>query len=238
LSAEDVDPETTNDNADPWQNRIEGQGVEVPTDILPNPSNWRTHSERQKHTMQAVLDTVGWVQRCIVNRTTGHLVDGHLRCALAIENGEKQIPVVYVSLTEEEEALVLATLDPLGAMAGIDPERLESLLETVQSDDLAISALLDDLADAGGISAAADEEDKAIGDSTAVKEVTIAYNLVFDDEDQQQRWYEFLRGIRNEYPEAGSVAARLMAYFDSIGIIDPPHVPDEEEEEDVDEVGD
>ena len=45
----------------------------------------------------------------------------------------------YVDLDPEEEALVLASLDPLAAMAGTDDEQLRALLDgvTVDSDDLA-----------------------------------------------------------------------------------------------------
>jgi ParB-like chromosome segregation protein Spo0J len=61
-----------------------------------------------------MLDTVGWVQSVIVNRTTGYVVDGHLRVAMAISKGEALIPVSYVELDEAEENLVLAALDPVG----------------------------------------------------------------------------------------------------------------------------
>jgi len=40
------------------------------------------------------------------------VVDGHARVALAIKAGEK-VPVVYVELDEREEAVILATLDPV-----------------------------------------------------------------------------------------------------------------------------
>ena len=41
------------------------------------------------------------------------------------------MPVLYVDLDPEEEALVLATLDPIGAMAGRDDEKLQALLADV-----------------------------------------------------------------------------------------------------------
>ena len=62
-----------------------------------------------------------------MNQTTGFVVDGHARVAMAISRGER-VPVVYVELTEEEEALILATLDPLSAMAGTDKELLAGLI--------------------------------------------------------------------------------------------------------------
>ena len=53
-----------------------------------------------------------------MNQRSGFVVDGHARVALALSRGEATVPVLYVDLEPEEEALVLATLDPISAMAG------------------------------------------------------------------------------------------------------------------------
>ena len=64
----------------------------------------------------------------LVNRTTGHIVDGHLRIELALARDEPTVPVTYFELTDEEERLVLASLDPLAAMASAEQEQLAALL--------------------------------------------------------------------------------------------------------------
>jgi DNA modification methylase len=111
-----------------WENRIVGHGEEAPDQLLANPKNWRVHPKAQQDALSGLLDSVGWVQNVIVNRRTGHVVDGHLRVSLAISREEPTIPVVYVDLAEDEEALVLASLDPLAAMAVTDEEMLAELL--------------------------------------------------------------------------------------------------------------
>jgi ParB-like chromosome segregation protein Spo0J len=70
----------------------------------------------------------------IVNRTTGHLVDGHLRAELALGRGDATIPVAYVELSPEEEDLILASLDPISAMAARDDEKLRQLLAEIEFD--------------------------------------------------------------------------------------------------------
>src|SRR5262245_5153725 len=100
----------------------------APAALVGNPKNWRLHPRHQSDAVTAALDRVGWVQPVIVNKRTGHLVDGHLRVALALSRDEVTIPVSYVDLDEEEERLVLATLDPLGALAGQDEAALKGLL--------------------------------------------------------------------------------------------------------------
>ena len=85
----------------PWANRIVCHGEEKPYKLLANPANWRRHGESQQRALSGVLGEVGLVQSVIVNRTTGHLVDGHLRVELAIAAHQPQIPVVYVELSED-----------------------------------------------------------------------------------------------------------------------------------------
>ena len=130
-----------------YRNRIIGEGMEAPENLLANPSNWRTHPQHQKDALRGVLSEVGFVQRVIVNQRSGFVVDGHARVAVAMQENQAEIPVLYVDLTDEEEALILATLDPLGALAGKDDEQLAELLDRVSAEDPAVQALLDDLLD-------------------------------------------------------------------------------------------
>ena len=129
-----------------WKNRIVGEGVEEAGQLLAHPQNWRIHPKAQQSALSGVLNEVGWVQRVIVNKRTGHVVDGHLRVSLALSQGEATpVPVVYVDLSPEEEALILATLDPIGAMAATDESKLNALLDEVVTNDQALAELLNDL---------------------------------------------------------------------------------------------
>ncbi len=134
------------DTPTPWTNRIVAHGEASPGDLVPNPENWRLHSDAQKGALAGVLGDVGLVQSVVVNRTTGHLVDGHLRVELAIAEGQPSVPVVYVELSEREERLVLASLDPITAMASADREKLAELLTSIDSDDDALRGLLEAIA--------------------------------------------------------------------------------------------
>ena len=52
---------------------------------------------------------------------------------------------MYVDLSPDEEALVLATLDPIGAMATTDEAKLNELLAEVTVDDAGLLRLLGNL---------------------------------------------------------------------------------------------
>jgi DNA modification methylase len=123
-------------------NRIVGSAEVAPDQLLANPQNWRIHPQAQQQALSAVLTEVGWVQQVIVNQRTGYVVDGHLRVALAISRAEPVIPVLYVDLSPEEEALVLASLDPLAGMAVTDAEMLAALTDGLEVSDAALAELL------------------------------------------------------------------------------------------------
>lgn len=134
-----------------WRNRITGSGEEAPEGLLANPANWRVHPKTQQDALAGALDQVGWVAQVLVNRRTGHLVDGHLRVELAISRAEPTVPVLYVELSEAEEQLILATLDPLTAMATAEKDALAALLAEIETDDEALAKMLAELADRNGI---------------------------------------------------------------------------------------
>jgi ParB-like chromosome segregation protein Spo0J len=131
--------------ASPWRSRIVGHADVPPAELLAHPLNYRRHNRAQRRAMRAALRRLGWIQTVIVNRTTGLLIDGHLRVEEALARGEASVPVTFVDLTPDEERLVLATFDPIGAMAAADSAALDALLEGLGETDSDLQRLLDDL---------------------------------------------------------------------------------------------
>lgn len=134
-----------------WRSRITRHADADPTALKANPQNWRSHPPAQREALVQTLDEVGWVQDVIVNETTGHVIDGHLRIELAIERGEPTVPVVYVELTADEERLVLATLDPLAGMAEPNTAALSALLDDILMPAGALGDLLSSIAATAGL---------------------------------------------------------------------------------------
>ena len=148
-----------------WRNRIIGSADVAPDQLLAHPSNWRLHPGNQQNALTDLLGDehgVGWVARVMVNKRTSELwpegdrnvetvVDGHLRVALAMRHNQPTVPVDYVDLTPAEEALVLATFDPIGAMATASAEQLDAVLREVQTGSEAVGQMLADLAGHAGL---------------------------------------------------------------------------------------
>ena len=125
-----------------WGNRIVGHGTKPASQFMPNDKNWRLHPKSQQDALRGALNEVGWVAPVVENIRSGMLVDGHERVWQALQNNDSDVPYIEVDLSEEEEAYVLATLDPIGAMAQADAKKVDELLAEVKTQEEGIEGLL------------------------------------------------------------------------------------------------
>jgi DNA modification methylase len=115
------------------------------SELRASASNWRLHGDQQKAAMRGILDEVGFVSGLIAFRDKRGkltLIDGHLRKEIS---GDELVPVQVVDLTEAEAKKILATFDPIGAMATSNAEALESLLAGMKTDSEGVAAMLAEL---------------------------------------------------------------------------------------------
>lgn len=128
-----------------WGNRVIGMDTVPANQLLANERNWRVHGQDQQTALGSLLHDVGFIQCVVVNKRTSSawgrdrgvetLVDGHLRVQLALSRGEDTpVPVLYVDLGPEEERRALLTMDPIGALAGRDKDKMAELATDVLTD--------------------------------------------------------------------------------------------------------
>ena len=157
--------------------------------LRPNPRNWRTHGAAQRDALRGLLAEVGYAGALLARELADgslELIDGHLR---AETTPDAIVPVLVLDVDEADAAKLLASLDPLGAMAGANAELLKSLLDNVETQSQAVQAMFDDLAaQAGALQAAISTEPPA--------DIQIAemFQIVVDcgSEEQQRALFERL----------------------------------------------
>lgn len=193
-----------------FANRIVGEGMADPATLKDNPANWRTHDQRQREAIREVLDSVGWVQRVIVNKTTGHLIDGHARRDEAVKRGEKRIPVLFVRLTAAEERRVLALFDPISAAAGVDKARLRAVLEGVSGDSAGLNAMIEDLRKRAAFETAEEEKPEV----QFTEELLEEHNYVVLYFDNSVDWLH----LQSVFPLAERKSLRSDGKFQQIGV--------------------
>jgi hypothetical protein len=125
----------------------------TPGELAVNPRQWKTHPQEQMEGLTATMrrlnalddgDTSGaWAGVMLYNQRTERLIDGHGRKtldpdlliagALVGRPGEKVVPVLEGRWTEEQERIILATLDPIGAKAKKDQTLLDELVDSIDA---------------------------------------------------------------------------------------------------------
>ncbi len=135
------------------------------SDLKPNPRNWRTHPETQRAALEGVLSEIGYADALLARELPDgslELVDGHLR---AETTPDQEVPVLILDVDEAEANKILATLDPLAALAMADNGQLDALLRNIETSDQAIQRMLAGLAKEAGLSF-----DEALGILTKARE--------------------------------------------------------------------
>jgi hypothetical protein len=120
-------------------------------ELQPNPKNWRTHPVAQQDALRGVLAEVG-IAGAVLARETAEgglmLIDGHLRTDVM---HDQEIPVLVLDVDEAEADKLLATIDPLAAMAEADAGKLDELLREIDTGSEALQEMLAKLAEDAGV---------------------------------------------------------------------------------------
>jgi len=129
------------------RNRIVEMRDVPAAELLDNRRNWRRHPAAQRDALRGILAEVGIADTLVAYRSEREggrltLIDGHLRKA----DHNVVWPTLILDVSDAEADLLLASLDPLAAMAEADAAALSALLADVAPSDAALRAMLDGLA--------------------------------------------------------------------------------------------
>jgi hypothetical protein len=114
-------------------------------DLRPHPLNWRVHPPGQRAALEALLREIGFANALLARELpdgTLQLIDGHLR---AETTPEMSVPVLILDVDEREAEKLLATLDPLAALADVDAQALSALHARIATDEADVQRLLNDV---------------------------------------------------------------------------------------------
>lgn len=114
--------------------------------LAENPDNWRRHPDKQKSALTELIrdPEIGWAGAALYNERSKRLIDGHLRRSVA--DPDELVPVLVGNWSPAAEKRILASLDPIGALATVDGPALKKLLSEVPSGGAFVDAMLGDLA--------------------------------------------------------------------------------------------
>ena len=137
-----------------WRDRVIDFRRIPARDLQAHDGNWRQHPSLQQEALLGTLREIGIAGALLVYHSPAHdgalvTIDGHLRKAL---DPEQIWPCLVLDVDDAEAAYILATHDPISAMAEANADVLARLLSEVQSSEAAVQAMLSELAEQEGIS--------------------------------------------------------------------------------------
>lgn len=213
----------------------------LPADYNPRVDLQEGDPEFEK--LKASIETFGFVQPIVINIRTGNIVGGHQRQKVAKALGYDTVPVTRVDLDDDqekqlnlilnkvsgawdEEALghLLADLQQAGAdldITGFDEIEIEELTMAF-TDDLPF----DDIEVFGGEEGeyTSEGEERSEGQNEGSEDgagdsdergYIIQYNIIFDDEVQQETFHSFLKMLKDDMGTDAfpSHASRIHAFL-------------------------
>lgn len=126
--------------------RIVGHKIVRAGDLVPNELNFRTHNEKQRKALKGIYDEVGFARSMLVYKLPDgrfKLIDGHLRQGF---DPDMKVSVEILDVNDEEANKLLATIDPLSALADSDSKVLTGLLRSFKTGDEGLAGLFSGLA--------------------------------------------------------------------------------------------
>src|SRR5436305_6289579 len=144
------------------RDRVREFGRVPARDLLDNDGNPRRHPQAQRDALRGVLEQVGVAAALVAYRSERNggrltLIDGHLRR----QDYDLDWPTLILDVTDAEADLLLATHDPLAALAEYDRSRLEALVQEVRAKSPEVVGMLKELAAKAGAEADKAEKQKA-----------------------------------------------------------------------------
>jgi len=152
--------------------------------LLPHPKNWRVHNSRQRNVLQGILAEIGYADALLVRELPDgslQLIDGHLR---AETTPNQKVPVLVLDLNDAEADKLLATFDPLAAMANTDQTMLDNLLANIETENIAVQEFLRGMTDPSSFDGGSDHE-------VSIPKV-FQILVTCRDEEEQRTVYELL----------------------------------------------
>lgn len=116
-------------------------------DMVTDPANARKHDEKNLQAIKASLRVYGQRQPIVVNKRTGHVEAGNGRLEAALALGWSHIAAVYVDDDPTTAAGFSIADNRTAELAEWDPEALDSLLRTIQTEDQELADMLAVLAE-------------------------------------------------------------------------------------------
>lgn len=182
--------------------------------IKPAEYNPRTISDEELEGLKHSLLTFGQVENLIVNKD-GTLISGHQRYKAMEALGWEEATVVQLDIDKQTEKKLNLEMNNQAISGSWDMLKLGQMLDELKSDEDYEALRLNKLepVDLGGVNYTTLEEGKAPTNDTPQASLgggVKSYTLVFDSEEEQEEFMDWVMSLRALYPDAETISQRIL----------------------------
>jgi hypothetical protein len=112
-----------------WQKKIINHTQVDPRTLTPHPDNPRKHTTEEMALFRERVSKQGELDEIKVSIKTRHIINGHMRHQIAVEDGETHVWVTWLDLNPEEELEALFFYDQFAKMAVWDVDKTLEVLD-------------------------------------------------------------------------------------------------------------
>ena len=185
--------------------------------LQPYEKNARVHSKEQVGQIAASIVEFGFLNPIIVDSNDG-IVAGHGRLSAAKELALDEVPVVVLDhLTESQKKAYILVDNKLAENATWNEALLQEEIVALNLQDFDISVLgwdEDEIREIMEFDADETNNDDDSEGTRGLGEPIVSYNIIFDDEQQQQKWFDFLKDLKEQYPDESTIAEKIIQFIE------------------------
>tara|TARA_R100000458_G_C8275533_1_gene250624 strand:- start:1104 stop:1697 length:594 start_codon:yes stop_codon:yes gene_type:complete len=180
-----------------------------PEELKPYIGNPRSITDEEMQKLKRSLKQFGFIDPVIARQEDNMVIGGHQRLVAALEMGIKKVPVIYLSgLSDNDTKLLNVALNKISG--DWDNELLLKLLTDLDSDTFDISGFTDDDLLELELMTDDDLEDEDESSGWDEQNPVIQYQIIFNTEEEQKIWWNYLSKLKGEYPDKETVSERLV----------------------------
>lgn len=190
--------------------------------LEPYARNSRTHSPEQVSKIARSIEQFGFTNPILVDEA-GTIIAGHGRVLAAKKLRLTSVPVMVAEgWTQAQKRAYVIADNKLALDAGWDLEILAAEIKDLDnlSFDLTLTGFTAD--ELGDLTLKLNPEPASPREAGEMNTI-VQFNIVFDDEGQQELWFKFVRRLKATFPDVETLGARLGQFITNLeaGTIGP-----------------
>lgn len=186
------------------------------TQITPCKANPRVNNDEAVEKVANSISNFGFKQPIIVDKNM-EIIAGHTRYKAAIGLQLEEVPIIIAEDLTEEQVKALRIADNKTAeFSEWDNGLLKDALKELEEVGFDLDSTgfdfteIDKLLNADAIYVDEEPKEEETG-------YIIQYNIIFNDEEEQKEWHEYLKRLKDKYPDLETISERIVADINDKG---------------------